>query len=170
MGVLTQPLRTTFMLCLERGAEMRLAQVLEDTTMFVSGYEHHTWQCSACSTVERRMTFSRDKTPTRMMPAETNPTVQPTQTVPTEPAPTLQPTQTVPIELTPKQVTVEPTETLPTQAVPAEPANPTQPVVPQMDTRLEKLRKLQERATVAKEAASETERREEFKRFWESLG
>jgi hypothetical protein len=39
-----------------------------------------------------------------------------------------------------------------------------------MNARLEKLRKLQERATAAKEAASETERREEFKRFWESLG
>jgi hypothetical protein len=38
------------MLCLECGAEMRLLQVTEDTTMFVSGYEHHTWQCSGCST------------------------------------------------------------------------------------------------------------------------
>ena len=72
------------MLCLDCGAEMRLAQVVEDTTMFVFGYEHHTWQCSACSTVEQRMTFSREKTLTRMVPAETTPTVQPPQTVPTE--------------------------------------------------------------------------------------
>ena len=34
------------MLCLECGAEMRLVQVTKDTTMPVSGYEHHTWQCS----------------------------------------------------------------------------------------------------------------------------
>ena len=52
------------MLCLECGAAMRLAQVVEDTLMFVPGYEHQTWQCSACSTVEQRLTFTREKTPT----------------------------------------------------------------------------------------------------------
>ena len=132
------------MLCLECGAEMRLAQVVEDTTMFVSGYEHHTWQCSSCSTVELRMTFSREKSPTRIVPPEPTPTV---------PA---QPTQAVPVE--------------PTQAVPLEPAHPKPPVASlQTNARLEKLRSLQERATAAKEAASETERRAEFDRFWESL-
>ena len=50
------------MLCWECGAEMRLVQVVEDTTMLVSGYKHHTWQCSSCSAVERRMTFTRGKT------------------------------------------------------------------------------------------------------------
>ena len=50
------------MLCLECGAEMSLVQVAKDTTMFVRGYEHQTWQCSACSTVERRMSFNREKT------------------------------------------------------------------------------------------------------------
>ena len=92
------------MLCFQCGAEMRLVQVVEDTTMFVSGYEHHTWQCSACSTVERRMTFTRKKTPTPIAPTAPNPTTQPTQTLPAEPTATVQPTQTV---------TVEPTETLP---------------------------------------------------------
>ena len=48
------------MLCLECGAEMRLAQVVEDTTMFVPGYEHHTWRCSACSTVEQRFPYICD--------------------------------------------------------------------------------------------------------------
>jgi len=43
------------MLCLACGEEMRLVQITKDTTIPVSGYEHHTWQCSACSTVERRM-------------------------------------------------------------------------------------------------------------------
>jgi hypothetical protein len=62
-----------FMLCLACGAEMSLVQVTADTTMLVSGYEHHTWQCSSCSTVERRMTFTREKTAT--------PTPEPTCTV-----------------------------------------------------------------------------------------
>jgi hypothetical protein len=48
------------MLCLECGAEMRLVQVIKDTTMLVAGYEHQTWQCSGCSTVERRRTFNRE--------------------------------------------------------------------------------------------------------------
>ena len=51
------------MLCLECGAEMRLVQVTKDTTMLVPGYEHHTWQCTSCSTVEQRMTFTREKAP-----------------------------------------------------------------------------------------------------------
>jgi len=49
------------MLCLACGAEMRLVQVVEDTTMLVSGYEHQTWQCSGCDSVEQRTTFSRKK-------------------------------------------------------------------------------------------------------------
>src|SRR5262245_45850405 len=104
MGVFTRPLGTTCMLCLECGAEMRLVQVVEDTTMFVSGYEHHTWQCSACSTVERRMTFTREKTPTPIVPPEPNPTSQSTQTAPAQPAAPGQTTQ---------MVTEKPTEKLP---------------------------------------------------------
>ena len=73
------------MLCLECGAKMRLVQVVEDTQMFVSGYEHHIWQCSACSTIEQRMTFTREKTPTPTVPAQPTPT-ESTQTVPVEPA------------------------------------------------------------------------------------
>jgi hypothetical protein len=103
--------------------------------------------------------------PTQAVPVEPTQTApfQSAQAVPAEPTPIVQPTQTV---------TVEPTETLPvapTQAMPLEPAHPSTPVLLQMNARLEKLRKLQERATTAKEAASETERREEFNRFWESL-
>src|SRR6478672_8044313 len=70
--VTQEPGWTTSMLCLECAAEMRLVQVVEDTTMLVSGYEHHTWQCSACSTVERRMTFTREKTPTPIAPTDTS--------------------------------------------------------------------------------------------------
>ena len=49
------------MLCLACGAEMRLVEVVEDTTMLVSGYEHQTWQCSGCDSVEQRTTFIRKK-------------------------------------------------------------------------------------------------------------
>ena len=49
------------MLCLACGIEMRLLQVVEDTTMLVSGYEHQTWQCSGCSSVEQRTTFTGKK-------------------------------------------------------------------------------------------------------------
>ena len=102
--------------------------------MFVSGYEHHTWQCSARSTVERRMTFTREGTPT--------PTVQ-----------------TVPVEVT--------------ETVPVEPAHPKPPAATlQMNAwakALEKLRRFEERAMAAKEAARETERRAQFNRDWDNL-
>ena len=176
------------MLCLECGAEMRLAQVVEDTTMFVSGYEHHTWQCSACSTVEQRMTFSREKTPTQTAQ------VEPIQSVSAEPGVTAEPSEAMPMEPTAamsaeltEAVPVEPTQTKPLEPVQTlsvelsktvlveptqpEPAHP-KPAVTMLQTnaRLEKLRGLQERVTAAKEAASEPERRAEFDRFWETLG
>ena len=62
------------MLCLACGAQMRLVEVVEDTTMLVSGYEHQTWQCSGCSSVEQRMTFTRKKGQTRRAPVEAAPT------------------------------------------------------------------------------------------------
>ena len=116
------------MLCWECGAQMTLVQVVEDTTKFVSGYEHHTWQCSGCSVLEERMIFTREKTP---VPAARS-----------EPAPTVpEPTQAVQVELT--------------QAAPSSgPAHPNPPVDRlQTNARLERLRKFQD----AKEAASETE-------------
>ncbi len=51
------------MRCLICGEEMHLMQVVQDNTMLVSGYEHHTWQCSNCSEIERRLVFIREKTP-----------------------------------------------------------------------------------------------------------
>src|SRR6267154_6686904 len=46
------------MRCISCGAEMRLVQVERDDTMIVSGYEHHTLQCSGCNEVARRTIFS----------------------------------------------------------------------------------------------------------------
>ncbi len=51
------------MLCLLCGAEMRLAKVEPDDTMMVAGYEHHTFECTGCSEVERRLTFTRHSEP-----------------------------------------------------------------------------------------------------------
>jgi hypothetical protein len=38
---------------------MHLVQVAGDDTMMVRGYEHHTFECSACCEVERRLVFNR---------------------------------------------------------------------------------------------------------------
>src|SRR5262245_15446801 len=65
------------MLCIACGAEMRLMQVVPDTTMMVSGYEHHTWQCTGCNEVERRLVFTREKTPAANVPVPPVPSVPP---------------------------------------------------------------------------------------------
>jgi hypothetical protein len=57
------------MRCMACGAEMRLMQVVPDDTMMVAGYEHHTLQCTGCDEVERRLVFSREKTPVESVPA-----------------------------------------------------------------------------------------------------
>jgi len=155
------------MLCLDCGAEMHLVQVTKDTTMLVSGYEHHTWQCSGCSTIEQRMTFTPEKSPTQIAPAE------PTQTMlaePTETAPA-QLIETMPVEPT-QAVPVEPTKTTPVepiQTVSSEPTHPEPPAtMPKMSARAkaldEKLRNLKERAKAAREAAGETARLTQFNR------
>src|SRR3974377_1451734 len=69
---------------------MRLVQVTEDTTLLGSGYERNTWQCSACSIIERRMTFTRQKT---LIQAS----VQPGQTGPVQIV-LLEPSRTAPLE------------------------------------------------------------------------
>jgi len=137
---------------------MRLVQVVEDTTMFVSGYEHHTWQCSACSTVEQRMTFTHKKTPIptvvepiQTIPAQTVP-VEPTQTEPGEPS------QTTPVET---EVPVEATQTVPA----GQTIHDRQPPRLQENAWAKAIEKLQKRET----AASEAERRTEFNRFWDNL-
>ena len=171
------------MLCLDCGAVMHLVQVTKDTTMLVPGYEHHMWQCSGCSTVEQRMTFNSEKSPTQTAPAEPAQTMlvepteaapaQLTETVPVEPTQTVsvEPTQTVSIELS-QAVPVEPSKTTPVepiQTVSSEPTYPESPAaMPKMSARAkaldEKLRNLKERAKAAREAAGETARPTEFNR------
>jgi hypothetical protein len=47
---------------------MRLMQAVPDTTMMVTGYEHHTLQCTGCNDIERRLVFIREKTPIANVP------------------------------------------------------------------------------------------------------
>ena len=46
------------MRCVTCGARMHLVRVVGDDTMIVRGYEHHTFECSACGEVERRLVFN----------------------------------------------------------------------------------------------------------------
>jgi hypothetical protein len=41
------------------GADMILMQTVQDDTMAVPGFEHHTFMCSDCHDVERRLVFIR---------------------------------------------------------------------------------------------------------------
>jgi hypothetical protein len=167
------------MLCLACGAEMILVQVVKDTTMLVSGYEHHTWQCSGCSTVEQRMTFTHEKTPTQTVP------VEPTQTMPTEPIQTgpvepiqvpVEPIQAAPVKAT-QIVPGEPTQTVagePTQTVAVEPTQtarvePTHPEPPAAMFQSSAWAKALEKLRSFKERATETERHAQFSRDWDKL-
>ena len=58
--------RVGIAMCIACGAEMRLMQAVPDNTMMVSGYEHHTLQCTGCDEVERRLVFTREKKPAAM--------------------------------------------------------------------------------------------------------
>jgi len=178
------------MLCLACGEEMRLVQVTKDTTMPVSGYEHHTWQCSACSTVEQRMTFSRQKisTQTELLEPIQSVSAPPTQAVPPEPSEAIpvEPTAAMSAELT-EAVPVEATQTKPVepmQAMPVEPGKlveptqlePTHADLPAAMVKTnawakaleEKLRDLKERATAARETAGKTARPTQFNRDWDN--
>jgi hypothetical protein len=65
------------MRCLVCGAEMRLMQVVQDNTMMVPGYEHHTLQCSGCDEVERRFVFNRESEPAEPVPVRTAYSLEP---------------------------------------------------------------------------------------------
>ena len=47
------------MRCMACGAEMVLMNVVADDTMPVPGFEHHTFMCSECNDVERRLIFTK---------------------------------------------------------------------------------------------------------------
>ncbi|SRR2546428_7391621 len=51
------------MRCLMCAAEMYVTQVVQAGTMPVPGFEHHTLECLECGDIERRLVFTREKTP-----------------------------------------------------------------------------------------------------------
>jgi hypothetical protein len=146
---------------------MRLVQVTEDTTMFVSGYEHHTWQCSGCSTTERRMIFTREKTPTPSVTIEPTHTMRakPAQTVPIEPT-SVQAALTAPVETT-VQVKASQTEAVETkQEVLMQPAIQNRQLLPlRTNAWVKAVEKVHER----EKAADAAKRSAEFKVFWDNL-
>jgi len=50
------------MRCLVCAAEMYVTQVVQDDTMPVPGFEHHTLECLECGDIECRLVFTREKT------------------------------------------------------------------------------------------------------------
>src|SRR5258706_10777425 len=48
--------------CLVCAAEIYVTQVVQDGTMPVPGFEHHTLECLECGDIERRLVFTREKT------------------------------------------------------------------------------------------------------------
>jgi hypothetical protein len=164
------------MLCLECGEEMRLVQVTKDTTMAVSGYEQHTWECRACSAVEQRMAFNRDTTPKQTAPveqtqsvsAETAMPVEATEVELTEPV-RVALTQTKPVQPI-QTLSVEPNKSAPIEPPQSELPHPSLPAMVKTNAWAkamdEKLRNLKERSTAAREASGKTERPTQFSRDW----
>jgi hypothetical protein len=181
------------MRCMACDREMILTNVLQDGTSTVRRLERHTFTCSECHSEEQRLVFTKDGREIDAEPTEqVAPQVAPAPTMqnhhlmpsgtlsdPEEPPRTvpLEPTQSVPAELSrPVSVVPEPVETtVPLQTRQTVPADPTQSwSLQQTHTELPAapakawarvLEKLGKRAA----AASETERRVQFDRFWESL-
>jgi hypothetical protein len=50
------------MRCLVCAAEMCVTQVVQDGTVPVPGFEHHTLECLECGEIERRLMFTCEKT------------------------------------------------------------------------------------------------------------
>ncbi len=55
--------------------EMILMKVVQDDTMPIPGFEHHTFMCSNCHDVERRLVFTKDGRESDAEPMPGAPTV-----------------------------------------------------------------------------------------------
>ena len=160
------------MRCMACGAEMILMNVVQDDTMAVPGFEHHTFTCSECQDVEERLVFTKQnrESDTEPMLGEAAPAVAPASTVQDEPVAAsgllscpVEPDQTVSTVPAESTEPVQPTQTAslaPVQTAPEEPIieNHT-PLSFQRNAwgkaLVEKLHNLMERATTAREAANE---------------
>jgi hypothetical protein len=94
------------------GAEMALMNVVQDDTMAVSGFEHHTFMCSGCGDVEQRLVFAKPGEPSSSNAAS------PVLAKPAEPLPSD----------APPAVVAKPAEPLPSDAPPPVVAKPAEPL------------------------------------------
>jgi len=71
------------MRCMACGTEMILIDVVRDDAMAVPGFEHHTFACSGCRDVERRLVFTKRgrESGSQPMPLRTAPPIMPALTV-----------------------------------------------------------------------------------------
>jgi GrpB-like predicted nucleotidyltransferase (UPF0157 family) len=76
------------MRCLACGAESILVNVVQDDTMAVPGFEHHTFMCSVCPDTERRLVFNKPEPASEREPTPVHaaPSIVPTAGVPDEAA------------------------------------------------------------------------------------
>jgi hypothetical protein len=72
------------MRCMACGTEMILMNVVPDDTMTVPGFEHHTFSCSDCHDVERRLVFTKRgrQSDVEPMPVHKAPPIVPTPNEP----------------------------------------------------------------------------------------
>jgi hypothetical protein len=77
------------MRCLACGAEMSLQQVAGDDAVPVPGFAHHTFMCSTCGDIERRLVFTKDvgSSHTDPVPLHTAPPISPSSAVENDAAP-----------------------------------------------------------------------------------
>jgi hypothetical protein len=92
------------MRCMACGGEMTLMNVVSDDTMEVPGFEHHTFACSECQDIERRLVFTKhsredDIEPT---PVQAAPPIAPASTMQDEhAAPSVFDTEPAPVQVAP---------------------------------------------------------------------
>ena len=100
------------MRCMACGAKMALMNVVQDDTMAVPGFEHHTFMCSGCGDVEQRLVFAEPGEP------------GPSHAAPPMPA---KPAEPLPSHAA-SPVPVKPAEPLPLHAAPPVPVKPAEPL------------------------------------------
>jgi hypothetical protein len=68
--------------CTTCGAEMILINVVQEHAMAMRGFEHHSFMCSSCRDVERRLVFTRHgrESDTPTMPVHPAPPIVPAST------------------------------------------------------------------------------------------
>jgi hypothetical protein len=94
------------------GAKMALMNVVQDDTMAVPGFEHHTFLCSGCGDVEQRLVFAKPGEP------------GPSHAAPPMPA---KPAEPLPSHAAPP-MPAKPAEPLPSHAAPPMPVKPAEPL------------------------------------------